>query len=62
MIAELPKKAQAPAACLRAAAWAAWTSDPASQGGDFQEMQNPGSDAGVFVWAGGSVRWPSQRS
>jgi chaperonin GroEL len=62
MIAELPKKNAPAAACPRAAAWAAWTSDPVSQGGDFQEMQNPGSDAGVFVWAGGAARWPSQRS
>ncbi len=34
--------------CPRAAAWAAWISDPASQA--IHEMQNPGSDAGVFVW------------
>ena len=40
---------QAAAACLRAAAWAAWTSK-SGQPGDYQGMQNPGSDAGVFVW------------
>jgi len=34
--------------CLRAAAWAAWTSDPSVQA--VSRMQNPGSDAGVFVW------------
>ena len=50
MVAELPKKnaGAAAAACPRAAAWAAWTSDPDASG-DYQEMQNPGSDAGVFV-------------
>ena len=50
MVAELPKKnaGAAPAACPRAAAWAAWTSDPAASG-DYQGMQNPGSNAGVFV-------------
>jgi hypothetical protein len=37
----------APAACLRAAAWAAWISDPVVQA--IHEIQNPGSDAGVFV-------------
>src|SRR5205807_1735898 len=40
---------QAPAACLQAAAWAAWISDPATQV-VIQGMQNLGSDAGVFVW------------
>ena len=47
MIAELPKPAAA-AACRRAAAWAAWISDPAPTRS--HEMRNPGSDAGVFVF------------
>src|SRR5579872_3749155 len=34
-------------ACPRAAAWAAWTSDPAPRRN--HEMQNPGIAAGVFV-------------
>ena len=51
MVAELPKKnaAPAPAACLRAAAWAAWTSDPAASG-DITKCKTPAAMPGfLFV-------------
>ena len=46
------ERAAAAAACPRAAAWAAWISDP-RHSGSITTMQNPGSDAGVFVFGDG---------
>ena len=49
MVAELPKKnAGGGGMPPAAAAWAAWISK-SSHSGSYNEMQNPGSDAGVFV-------------
>ena len=46
VVAELPKK-NAGGGGMPAAAWAAWISDPRPQASS--TMQNPGSNAGVFV-------------
>src|SRR5262249_25268180 len=42
-----PRRAAPVRRCPRAAAWAAWTSKVQPH----QDLRNPGSDAGVFVWA-----------